>query len=216
MPQSYRNVSVIKFHQVDPNSPLLRSVLGGRACIAFSTDNISSTHAELLPDSWHISIKSSATCNCVQELEQIAVWFSSCSCGSAAAGTASSWFKASPGMWMWPALGELTGRHDLLPAPDYTAASRSPWALCWFTSVLSPFFFSCLSSSYILFFFNRSVLTHPCILLLHLLAFHYIIVLCSFQFAGIQTCLIKSFSPDIIISGCLPNFFECIIVKCIY
>lgn len=130
MPHCYR--------KVDINSSLLRSVLGGRACIAFSTDKISSTHAELLPDSWHISIKSTATCNCVQELEQIAVWFSSCSRGSAAAGTASSWFKASPGMRTWPALGELTGRHDLLPAPDYTAASRSPWALWWFTSVLSP------------------------------------------------------------------------------
>lgn len=66
------------------------------------------------------------------------VWFSWCSRGSSAAGTASSWFKASPGMCTWPAPGELTGRHDLLSAPDYTVASRSPWAFWGFTSVLSP------------------------------------------------------------------------------
>lgn len=128
------------------NSCVLRSVLGGRACIAFSTDNVSSTHAELLPDNRHISIKLSATCSCAQEVEQISVWFSSCSCGLTAVGTVSSWFKASPGMCTWPALGELTGRHDLLPTPDYTAC-RSPWAFSWFTSVFSPklhFFFPLL------------------------------------------------------------------------
>lgn len=55
------------------NAPMLRSVLGGRASIAFFTDNASATHAELLPDSQHISIKFSATYSCVQEIEQIAV-----------------------------------------------------------------------------------------------------------------------------------------------
>lgn len=182
------------------NSPMLRSVLGGRVCIAFSADSVSSPRAELPPDSRHISIKFSATCSCVQEMEQIAVWFSSCSCGLTAAGTVSSWFKASPGMSTWPALGELTGRHDLLPAPDYTA-SRSPWAFSWFTSAFSPKlqgFFFCPSSSYFLFL-NRSVFSHPCILLLQWLAFHYIIVLGSFEFAGIPKFLFKSFSPDIII-----------------
>lgn len=145
------------------------------------------------------------------------MWFSWCSRGSRAAGTASSWFRASPGMGTWPAPGEITGRHDLLPcspAPDYTAASRSPWALWWFTPVFSPklffFFFLCPSSSHILFL-NRSVFSHPCILLLYLLAFHYIIVLGSFQFAGIQTCLIKSSSTDIIISGWLPIFLSALL-----
>lgn len=199
----------------------LRSVLGGRAYIALSTDNVTSTHAELLSNGWHISIKFSATSSDVHEMEQIAVWFSSCSCRLSAVGTVSSWFKASPGMCMWPAVGDLTGRHDLLPASDYTAY-RSPWALSWFTPVFLPklhFFFS-PSSSYFLFFLNRAVFSmYP---LLQLLAFHYIIVLGSFQFPGIQKFLVQSFSPDttifllLVLATAYPNLFESIIGKCIY
>lgn len=66
-------------------------------------------------------------------------------------------------------------------------------------------FFFCPSSSYFLFFLKRPVCSYPCILLLQLLAFHYIIVLGSFQFAGIQKFLIKSFSPGTIIFCWLPN-----------
>lgn len=111
------------------------------------------------------------------------MWFSSCSCSLPAVGTVSSWFKASPDMCTWLAVGELTGRHEDIKLP-------------WFTSVFSPkllFFFFWLSSSYFLFSLNRSVFSHLCILLLQLLTFHYIIVLHSFQFAGIQKFLIKIF-----------------------
>lgn len=138
MPQRYRKVPIII---IIPSGRCWTPPCWGQCLEADPTLpsplTASSTHAELLPDSWHISIKFSATCSCVQEMEQIAVWFSSCSCGLTAVGTVSSWFKASPGMCTWPAVGELTGNHDLLPAPDYTA-SRSPWALSWFTSVFSP------------------------------------------------------------------------------
>lgn len=221
MPQCYRNVPVIIIPLSRWKTPYrLRSVRGGRAYIALSTDNVTSTHAELLSNGQHISIKFSATSSGVQEMEQIAVWFSSCSCRLTAVGTVSSWFKASPGMCMWHAVGDLTGRHDLLPASDYTAY-RSPWALSWFTSVFSPklHFFFCPSSLYFPFFLSRAVFSmYP---LIQLLAFHCIIVLVSFQFPGIQKFLVQSFSPDTIIFLLLalvaadPNLFESIIVKCV-